>query len=443
MQKHTLMWLAVFCVIAWMFLQLPQRAVKQDAVLHTYSALVEVDALARQKYVEPITDDRLVEGAIRGMMFQLDPYSGYIAPRELPSFERRSRGDYIGVGMEIGFHGGRPTVIAPIEDSPAARAGILAGDTLLAIDGEDLEGLSVFELNERLGGRPGSSVRLRVLHPGRTEAEETELLRGPVSIQAVRGFRRGATGFGDYMIDPHRRIGYIRVSNFHENMMRDFDEALEQLLSEEPGGLIVDLRFNPGGLMDQAVDMVNRFVDEGTILSTVTRRRAVEVYAAKQANTLTDIPLVVLINRGSASSSEIVAGSLQDHKRAILVGERSFGKGSVQHLIRLREHRAAIKLTVAHYRLPSGRIIHRGRENERLDSWGVKPDVEVVLTDEEVRAIQDARRTIDLTFAGSPSTSGASPTGQDRGSDSGATESAPPEIIRDRQLEKALALLGE
>ncbi len=180
MHRHALTWVAIFGLIALMFLRLPPMMAKQDSVLNTYSALVEVDALARQQFVEAVDGDYLVEGAIRGMMLQLDPYSGYITPMELPAFERHNGGGYIGVGIEVGMQDNRPTVIAPIECSPAARVGVRPGDVILSINGQDLEGRSVFDVEEMLAGAPGTSVRLRVLHAGEREPEALTIVRGPV-----------------------------------------------------------------------------------------------------------------------------------------------------------------------------------------------------------------------------------------------------------------------
>ncbi|MEK6674771.1 MAG: S41 family peptidase [Planctomycetota bacterium] len=395
MQRHALTWVVLFAVIAAMFIQLPQMAAKQDSVIHTYSTLIEVDALAKQRFVESIEDERLVDGAIRGMMLKLDPYSGYIAPDELAAFERRVHGDFIGVGVELGIHDGHFTIIAPLEGGPAALSGVLPGDQLLAIDGVATKGLSLFDIEEMLTGRADSRAELRLQRAGHEEPVEITVLRGPVAIGTVRGFRRLEDGTWDHMLDPDDRIGYVRVSTFCDNTMRDFDAALEKLVSADARGLILDLRFNPGGLMQQAVEMVDRFLRDGAIVSTVTRRKAVHEYHATDSESDVDFPVVILINEASASSSEIVAGALQDHGRAVIVGERSFGKGSVQHLIPLNGQKAAVKLTVAYYRLPSGRIIHRQLRGAG-DSWGVKPDVEVRLTNEERKAVLDARRILDL-----------------------------------------------
>jgi len=436
MHRHTLTWVVMFGLIALMFLQIPPMAARQDSVFNTYSALVEVDALARQQYVDALGDDLLVEGAIRGMMRQLDPYSGYISPAELPAFERRSHGEFVGVGAEIGMRGGQLTVIAPVEGSPAAHGGVLAGDRLLAIEGQDLEDRSVFDVEEMLVGRPGTSVRLTIQHVGQDEPCEITILRGPVSLRSVHGFRRDAAGRWDYLIDPQARIGYIRVSNFRDNTLRDFDLALRELNAREPRALILDLRFNPGGLMHQAVAMVDRFLDGGLIVSTVTRRKAIDAFNATPQGTDMKVPLFVLINGSSASSAEIVAGALQARGRAVLVGERSFGKGSVQHLIHLLGQKAAIKLTVAYYRLPNGRIIHRTEQNARTDAWGVRPDVEVRLDPDAVRKIQESRQAVDLAFAGAPSSQAVPPPP----GDSSAVSATPREVILDRQLMKALSL---
>ncbi|MCH7595213.1 MAG: S41 family peptidase [Planctomycetes bacterium] len=427
--RNGLVWVAMFAVIALMFLQLPPMAAKQDSVYHTYSALVEVDALARQKFVVPIEGDKLVDGAIRGMMYQLDPYSGYIAPDELAAFDRRNKGVFIGVGIELGMRAGKPIVIAPIDGSPAAKAGVRAGDVMIAIDGKILQDRAVFDIEEMLVGRAGTPVTVTVRRVAETAHVTIEMVRGPVSVSSVRGFRRLEGGTWDFMLEPETRIGYIRVSSFRENTQRDFARALSELLKGGARALILDLRFNPGGLMEQAIEMVDRFVDSGVILSTVTRRRAVDEYRAKSPDTADEIAIVVLIHGSSASSAEIVAGSLQALGRAVVVGERSFGKGSVQHMIRLTGHRSAIKLTVAYYRLPDGRIIHRTAENSASDAWGILPDVEVVLSSDEVRALQASRHALDT----------AGPAlAQDRDHPEATASGYTRELIRDRQLSEAI-----
>jgi len=423
-----------------MFLRLPQMAATQDAVVNTYGALVEVDALAKQQYVESIEGDRLVEGAIRGMMRQLDPYSGYIAPHELAAFERRSRGGYVGVGIMIGMVDDRPAVIAPIEGSPAAHAGIYPGDTILSIDGTDVTSHSVFDIEEMLVGQPHTTVRMRVLHDGESEPHAVVLKREVVQVMSVRGFGRTESGETEYIVDATRRIAYIRVSDFHDATSREFDQALASLQARRAAAVVLDLRFNPGGIMQEAISMVDRFVADGLILATVTRRQAVAEYRATANNTLADLPVVVLVNGASASSAEIVSGALQARGRAVVVGTRTFGKGSVQHLIHLTNQNAAVKLTTAYYRLPDGRFIHRTAGNTGTRDWGVIPDVIVPLTDDQEHAIRDARRELDLAFlSDEPGTGEAGADAATRAESS----SEPQRLPIDPQLAKALEIIAD
>ncbi len=445
--RHTLAWVAILGLIVLMFLRLPPMVAQQDSLINVYGPLVEVDALCRQQYVEPIRDTRLVEGAIRGMMLRLDPYSGYIAPDELAAFERRSDGDYTGVGIVIGYRLGRLTVIAPIEGSPASRADVRPGDVLLAIDGLDVSSRSVVDVEDMLVGRPGEPLTLRLLHTGATRPIDIALQRDHVHIASVRGFARTGQQGWDFWIDRDRRLAYLRVSHFRAHTMDEFNAALKGLIEAGMKGLVIDLRFNPGGIMHQAIAMVDRFVDHGTILATVTRRRAVDEYRATSTGTILDLPLVVLVNGGSASSSEIVSGALQALKRATVVGEQTFGKGSVQHVIHLADHGGALKLTTAHYRLPDGRIIHRTPRNLNSDAWGITPDMVVELSERERDAIRSARKALDLAFiephaAGEPSVSEEQEDAP--GSAAGAyVSNAGARLTIDRQLRAALQVLIE
>lgn len=392
--RNSISWTVMFGVMTLMFVKLPPMVANQDSVLNTYSALVEVDALARQQFVSPLAANRLVEGAIRGMMRQLDPYSGYISPEELPGFLRRNRGHYCGVGVEVGVRDGVITVIAPIEGSSAARAGIQSGDHLISVSGRSTDHMTTFEVEELLIGPAGTRVELRLRRAGGAEARQVSLEREEVSLTTVRGVRQAPEGGWDFWLDADAGVGYVRVSNFRENTNVEFDEALSRLGTSRLRSLVIDLRYNPGGFLYQAVAMADRFLSDGLIVSTVSRRGAIDEFRAQPSVMDLRVPLVVLVNGGSASSSEIVAGALQARGRATVVGERSFGKGSVQHLIQLTGHKAAIKLTVAYYRLPDGRIVHRNdpdREAGSEKGWGIMPDVEVVLSRDESQALHESR----------------------------------------------------
>lgn len=447
--KHTLIWVSIVGVIALMFVKLPQLVARQDSVWRTFSPLVEVDALVKQQYVEQIRDTRLVDGAIRGMLLELDPYSRYLGPQELPSFERRKEGGYTGIGLELGVRAGQLTVIAPVEGSPAARAGVAPGDVLLKVNHRAVKDLSVSEVEDLLLGTAGSTVSLTLRHPPAQEPQHLTITREPVTFRTVRGFRRHADGSWDYLIDPTHRIGYVRVSNFRASTAREFEQALRQLRRQGITGLILDLRFNPGGLLVQGVAVADHFLTKGTIVSTVTRRHAVREFAATGTGTWGKINLAVLVNGGSASASEIASGALQDHRRATIIGTRTFGKGSVQHLIPLTAHNAAVKLTVAYYRLPGGRFIHRASYHTEDHDWGIRPDLEVKLEEEEIVALRAARAALDQEQLD------ADPA---RTAEVGGHAEAPPAlssglaiplstsgnaILMDRQLKAALQLLRD
>lgn len=380
-----------FGVVALMLVRLPPLIARQDSVLNTFRALVEVNALANQRHVNPVDDDRLVHGAVKGMLRQLDPYSDYIPPTEWRAFQRRSDGEYLGIGVEVGMRNGEITIIAPVEHGPAIHAGILAGDVIVSIDGESTANLSIADVDKRLSGQHGEEIELEIRHPGEPQSETLMIRRAPIALNTVRGHAMRADGTWDFVLDPVEKIAYIRVSRFRETTAREFRRALREAHAHLCNGIIVDLRFNPGGLMNQAVAMADRFVNDGVILQTVTRRGVEREYRATDMGTLDNPTLVILVNGGSASSAEIVAGALQDLGRATIIGTRTFGKGSMQHLIELDSIPAAIKLTVGMYRLPSGRIIHRAPQAAEDDDWGITPDITVPLDADSYAKLQASR----------------------------------------------------
>lgn len=390
MSKRGTVWFCMIVIIVVMFYGLTPMVAEQDSVYRTYAPLIEVDALIHRQFVWPIRRMGLVDGAIRGMLFELDRYSGYVSADEMPSFNRHHRGEYVGIGVAIGAVNGAVTVIAPFEDGPAMRSGVQAGDVILSVDGHSTKNLSVFDMEGMLVGAPGTSVSARFRRPD-GETFDVTIVRSKVRRHPVKGFIHDSETGWDYWVRRQPPIAYIRITDFSERMVDDFDDALKTITEQNVEGLIIDLRFNPGGLLTQAVALLNRFIDSGTLVSTVTRWEAVQTYAATTQCTMAPLPVAVLVNGGSASSSEIVAGSLQDHGRAIIVGERTFGKGSVQDFIELQGGRAGVKLTVAYYQLPSGRIIHKTASNADTERWGVWPDVAVPLTAAERAAIHRTR----------------------------------------------------
>ncbi|NOT01099.1 MAG: S41 family peptidase [Phycisphaerales bacterium] len=381
MSRRPSVWICLVLIIAAMFYGLTPMAAEQDSVYRTYAPLIEVDTLVHRHYVRPLRDGTLVDGAIRGMLSELDPYSGYVASHEMESFRRRNTGEFTGIGVELGLVGASITVIAPFEHGPAMLAGIESGDEIVAVDARPVDDLSLFDVEGLLDGPPGTQVNLTVRRSGKPI--ELTIPRERVQRPAVEGFAREENGRWVYWADTAARIGYVRVSQFGRGMMDDFDRVLNDLLRSDVRGLIIDLRFNAGGLMTQAVAMVDRFVTSGVILTTVNRSEGSHTYLAGDAGTVRDLPLVILVNAGSASSSEIVAGALQDHHRAVIVGERTFGKGTVQDFIHVQDGRAGVRLTVAHYQLPGGRMIHKQPGADDSDSWGIIPDRLVPITGDQ------------------------------------------------------------
>lgn len=389
--------IGLFMIVALttVFYRLPPIVAEQDSVYRTYAPLVEVDALIRREYVTPVVGDRLTDGAIRGLLLDLDRYSSYVNPTELATYRQKQMGRYIGIGIEIGEANGSLVVISPVGGGPAMAAGVSSGDVILAIDGEPATEMSVYEAELALEGTHGSSVSLRWRRADGSEVERP-VRRSMLHRVAVRGCGRTVDGGQDFVLDEQRRIGYVRVLQFGEGVTEALMSAVEKMMQDGMTSFVLDLRFNPGGLFTEAIAMVDRFVDRGTIVKTVNRRRAIKTFKATVENSDLATPFVVLINHATASSAEIVAGSLQDNGRATVIGERSFGKGSVQNLIEIQHGEAGLRLTVALYQLPKGRIIHKS--SERTD-WGVDPDVVVAIDDEQYAEIVAQRQAVDKSVA--------------------------------------------
>ncbi len=371
-----------------------------------FDTLVDLRSQILHNYVEKIDDDKLLTGAIKGLMSELDPYSNYFTKDELAAFDRAVHGQFSGIGAEISQDPatGVFSIVSPLDDSPALKAGVYAGDRILKLNGETTDGLSLKDLLTRIGGEPNSELKMTVIHEGDKTPVELTVTRAVVQIHSVRGFRHldgGTAGGWDCLIDPEHRIAYVRITNFMENTPDELDKALLPLINDKSAGslkgIILDLRFNPGGTLPAGIDVSKRFLDSGVIVTTGrpdSPKRDL-VAEATPEKTYPRIPLVVLINEYSASASEIVAGALKDHRRAVLIGARSFGKGSVQSLINLDNGNAALKLTTQYYYLPSGKNIMRKKDSKE---WGVEPDpaFNIPLTDEENRAVLAARSQSEI-----------------------------------------------
>jgi len=331
-----------------------------------------------------------------GAMNELDEFSIVIWPNLKARFERTTQGRFSGVGIQISMVDRQLTVVTPLEDTPAHAAGIRSGEQIVTIDGKSTIGISLDQAVDAITGPEGTEVALGIKNPKTAKVRNVTLVRSQIKIVSVKGWSRAPAGGWDYYIDREARVGYVRMTAFGPNTVDELDEAVHGMIDGDGlNGLILDLRYNPGGRLDTAVDVCNRFLDRGTIVSTTQKTLLGQRWSqsADGADTYPAFPVIVLINKGSASASEIVSGALQDHGRALIVGERSFGKGSVQNLYPIGGDAAYLKLTTQYYMLPGGRIIHRRPDAER---WGVEPDLHVKMTDRQVADVLRARTVLDV-----------------------------------------------
>lgn len=345
----------------------PKVSALSNNVYEDLKIFTDVLGLLQKEYVEETNSKDLVYGAIKGMLETLDPHSAFMPPNVYKEMQEETKGRFEGLGIEITLKEGILTVVSPIEDTPAFRAGIQAGDQILKIDGESTKNLTLMDSVKRLRGPRGTKVTITIMREGFTKPREFSLTRDVIPIRSVRF---------ELM---EKQYGYIRLTQFQEKTESEFDKAIRALESESKGaikGLILDLRNNPGGLLDQAVKVSDRFIESGLIVSMEGRRedQKMKFYAHPQ-DTIARYPLIVLVNGGSASGSEIVAGAIQDHGRGILVGTQTFGKGSVQTIFPMKDG-SGLRLTTARYYTPNGRSIQ---------AKGIIPDIIVkpALAEEE------------------------------------------------------------
>lgn len=398
MTRWLLFLVVTFCIPCWGLANDDPLQPDEPDDYELHKLLVDTINQVEQNYVKPIDRRRLVEAAIRGVLSELDDYSGYVAPESMGGFKTAVSHQFGGIGIKVGMERRQLTVISPLVGSPAYRAGLIAGDRILEIDGKPTKGLRLDDAVKLLKGETGKTVTLKVSHPGRTETEEVSLTREVIRLETVLGDLRGEDDLWDYLLDDDSRIGYIRITGFGRNTTEDLRKALKTLKQQDATGLILDLRFNPGGLLSSAIQVADLFVSEGKIVSTAGRNVKEQVWEAKKQGTFESIPLVVLVNRYSASASEIVAACLQDHQRAVVIGERTYGKGSVQRVIEMEGGQSALKLTTAGYCRPNGKNIDRHPGDTTEDEWGVKPNdgFALSLNDADTVALARYRRDRDI-----------------------------------------------
>lgn len=362
----------ILCLVVMSFVASPviaaKKEIKKDDEASTYQMLDlfgEVLERTKSSYVEEVSDKKLIEAAINGMLMSLDPHSSFLDEQSFKNMTEQTKGKFGGLGIEVTTDSGLVKVISPIDDTPAFRAGIKAGDYITDIDGQTVIGLSLSEAVEKMRGKPGTKVKLSIRRLNEKPIEVT-LKREEIKIQSVKSeiFSKD--------------VLYVRITSFNEATDKMLEKAIndaKKTLKNDLKGLVLDVRNNPGGLLDQAISVSDMFIEQGEVVSTRSRNESDTIkYMAKSGDILKGLPIVVLINGGSASASEIVAGALQDHKRAIVIGEKSFGKGSVQTVMPLSAT-TAMRITTSRYYTPSGRSIQ---------AKGIEPDVEVKFAKLEV-----------------------------------------------------------
>ena len=400
---------------------------KNDAATYRLLNLFgDVFERVRSDYVEAPTDQEMIEAAISGMLAALDPHSNYLNAKNFREMQVNTRGEFGGLGIRVTMEGGYVKVISPIDDTPAFRAGVKPSDLITHLDGESVQGLTLAQAVDKMRGKVGNDIKLTILREGKKPFDVT-ITRAVIKITSVRSRTEG-------------KVGYIRITSFNEQTDKGLKKEMAKLKSDigaELQGYVLDLRNNPGGLLDQAVAVADAFLDKGEIVSTRSRRpEDTQRFNARPGDLADALPLVVLINGGSASASEIVAGALQDHRRAILLGTKSFGKGSVQTIMPLPGH-GAMRLTTARYYTPSGRSIQ---------AKGIEPDIEVKQAKIETIDSPKLRRESDLRNAldNGDKKTGADPSSDskaDKKSGDSAADSDKPAEQQDYQLARALDLL--
>lgn len=396
-------------VAAGAFWSRTQAARQDDEAMELYGAFVDAVEQVQANYVQPVDRKVLVESALRGMIDDLDPHSAYFNNDDWKQFQKQVEGSYTGIGVQLDLdrQTGRPLVVAPLVGSPAYAAGVLAGDQILEVNGKSTEDWNREQVAENLSGRPGTDITLKVQHPAGGEPEVLTLRRAQIELDTVMGDRRGENDAWNFFLDRDQKIAYIRITSFTLETASDLRAALDSIEEQGARGLILDLRDDPGGLLSAAVEVSDLLLESGKIVTTRGRNVRERGFEARREGTFDmdrKVPIAVLVNGHSASAAEIVAAALQDNQRAKVVGQRSYGKGSVQNIVALENGNDHLKLTVATYFRPSEKNIHRFKDAKPTDEWGVSPDAghEVPQTDEQYVEWARMRQKRDMISRANP-----------------------------------------
>jgi carboxyl-terminal processing protease len=400
MSRERLAWLISVVLLALLAFQLPGTFAQRDDEYAWVRTIVEIHREVFDNYVDAVDDEQLKQKAIDGMLGALDdPYTVYVPPAHQEEFDKELGGSFSGVGISLREIDKKMIVTSPVEGGPADLAGIDGGDIIIKVDGTPITGMEIDKVVKLVSGPVGSAVTLTIDRQGKSI--DFTLHRQEINLPTVDGYDRGPDQAWRYFVSENPKIAYIRITQFDE---KTFDELKDVLLGKDSHGgliaqgmqgLIMDLRFNPGGQLEQAIKVVNLFISKGVIVRTVGRSSPEEIEKASlDAITAPYFPMTILVNDRSASAAEIVSGSLKDNNRALIIGQRTFGKGSVQRVIQLGQDDGTLKMTIAHWYLPSGRLVSRKKDSK---DWGVEPQIIVPVDDkmeDDIEGLQERQEAI-------------------------------------------------
>jgi len=423
-------WSAGLAAISDQIEQSP-TGLKKDDLIDVFEKV-----LALNRTTLELSESAVVAQFTEAALSALDPYTVMVWPRQVQEFEKSMTNEFTGIGIEISKSKGLLTVASLLQDTPAYKAGLDAGDVIVAVDGVQTKDMTLLCAVRKITGPADTKVTLTIKRPGQEKNRDIVITRGKITVPTLRGWNRTETGKWLYMIDEPNRIGYVRVTGFSTETASELEEVLKDLESQGLKALILDLRFNTGGLLNSAIDVSDKFLKEGAIVTTRSPYAGVLTYAkAHEKGTHPNYPMVILINYSSASASEIVAGALADktHNRAVLVGDRTHGKGSVQGITPYPRGAAQLKYTMAHYHLPSDQRVKSREETEKQGKkdWGIGPDVEIELTSDELKKMLDIQRENDVLVQA----------GRDPNSASLNRHSAQETVVADPQLAVGMLII--